>query len=322
MPSCIDNEDIDGPFTSTSWATGLPCDDEIAITWNSTNLTTDIAAAQSNWDDICPDVPNSGCCWKVVITTNSADITNLKLPANDPAATTVEFNDVNCKPICDEYETFVNFSADFFGKLTDFQDEDMSGDPCDVFTFPNAWFDPEDEGSILSPNSDIKYFNIEDVLTHEFGHLLGVPDETKFPSECPLNGIMAGASNNPGDLQNLGLPDDDDARCWFKQLYCPKPCTDNVAIQQLAPSFDLGQPYPSPLSGNILNVPYTIGTAGNLDLALFDVLGKQVGKSLDVRTTSGDYNYQFNCASLASGSYYVRLSLEGYPLTKRVEITH
>ena len=209
-----------------------------------------------------------------------------------------------------------------FGDLTDYTDLDVDDNPCDVYTYPNTWFDPENEPEELFTNNEILYYNIEDVLTHELGHLLGVPDENSFPSACPLTGIMAGSSNNGGDIQNLGLADDDDARCWFKQLYCPTPCTDGVAAQQPAPTFELGQPYPSPLSGNILNVPYTIGTAGNLDLALFDVLGKQVGKSLDVRTTSGDYNYQFNCASLSSGSYYVRLSLEGYPLTKRVEITH
>ncbi len=320
FPSCTTINNDAGASTIVSYATNNPCDRTRTI-WDFSNLAANLTTAMGNWMGICPSNPSVSCCWELDVTSNSSSIQQITGLSNDPAASSFTFLDGDCKADCGKFKTFLNFSDDFFGQVFTFTDNDpVSGNPCDVDLTENTWVDPQDEGNISATAGHIYYYNTVDVLTHEFGHLLGVPEEKNFPAACALTGIMNGVTMTGGVIQHKGLPPSDDARCWFKQLYCPDPCTDAVSSMSPPPDFALGQPFPNPLSGNTLDVPYSIGSAGHLSITLFDVLGKQVGNSFESKSSPGTYDYPLNCGGLASGSYYVRLSLDGYPMTKRISI--
>jgi len=93
-----------------------------------------------------------------------------------------------------------------------------------------------------------------------------------------------------------------------------------VAVQTLAyvPSaFHLGQNYPNPFNPTTV-ITYEVATQGNVDLSVFDLLGRKVATLVNEQKSSGVYSVQWHASMLPSGIYFYSLNVGSYRETKRM----
>lgn len=78
--------------------------------------------------------------------------------------------------------------------------------------------------------------------------------------------------------------------------------------------------YPNPVSDQ-LNLSYTIAKDSNVTIKIMDVLGNEVTTLLTERLSAGEQVNSFNIASrLNSGFYFIRVSISGEIITKRISV--
>jgi len=71
-------------------------------------------------------------------------------------------------------------------------------------------------------------------------------------------------------------------------------------------TFSLSSIYPNPFN-NSMTVEYQVARAGDVRLAVYDVLGRTVGVIQDGYVVPGNYSYQWDAGNNASGVYYIQL---------------
>ncbi|WP_411274073.1 T9SS type A sorting domain-containing protein [Daejeonella sp.] len=78
--------------------------------------------------------------------------------------------------------------------------------------------------------------------------------------------------------------------------------------------------YPNPVSDQ-LNLSYSINKDSNVTIKIMDVLGNEVTTLLTERLSAGDQANSFDIASrLTSGFYFIRVSVAGEIITKRISV--
>ncbi|MCC6550724.1 MAG: T9SS type A sorting domain-containing protein, partial [Ignavibacteriaceae bacterium] len=73
--------------------------------------------------------------------------------------------------------------------------------------------------------------------------------------------------------------------------------------------FTLEQNYPNPFNPET-NIHYALTLSGNMKLAVYDILGREVKVLASGYNAAGEYNIKFNAAELPSGMYICRLRSE------------
>ncbi len=87
-----------------------------------------------------------------------------------------------------------------------------------------------------------------------------------------------------------------------------------------APSFTLAAPYPSPVTGTA-TIDFTMGTAGRVSIAVYDVAGRRVASLLDTSSrAAGPGSVSFNASSIPSGVYFVKMQTSSQTLTKKITV--
>jgi hypothetical protein len=81
--------------------------------------------------------------------------------------------------------------------------------------------------------------------------------------------------------------------------------------------YELMQNYPNPFNP-ITNIEYSVKEEGNVELVIYDVLGKVVVKLVDERKQAGNYSSQFDASKLSSGIYFYSLRVNGFMGTKKM----
>lgn len=78
--------------------------------------------------------------------------------------------------------------------------------------------------------------------------------------------------------------------------------------------------YPNPVSDQ-LNLSYSITKDANVTIKIMDVLGNEITTLLTERLSAGDQANSFNISSrLNSGFYFIRVSVAGEIITKRISV--
>jgi serine protease AprX len=85
----------------------------------------------------------------------------------------------------------------------------------------------------------------------------------------------------------------------------------------LPAAIQLDQNYPNPFNPRT-TIGITLPQAGDLRLAVYDILGRQVALLADGRYAEGPHVFEFDGSQLASGAYIYRLSAGGMQFTKRM----
>ncbi len=84
---------------------------------------------------------------------------------------------------------------------------------------------------------------------------------------------------------------------------------------ELPGTFALDQNYPNPFNP-ATTIQYTLGTASDVKLAVFDVLGRKVATLVDGTQPTGTYEVTFEAADLPSGLYLYRLETATHTFTR------
>lgn len=83
--------------------------------------------------------------------------------------------------------------------------------------------------------------------------------------------------------------------------------------------FTLGQNQPNPF-GSATTIPFTLAHSGEVRLAVYDVLGREVAVLVDGPRGAGAHEVAFETANLPSGVYLYRLEAEGTRLAQQMRL--
>lgn len=84
-------------------------------------------------------------------------------------------------------------------------------------------------------------------------------------------------------------------------------------------NFDLGQNYPNPFNPST-KISYEVGTAANVTIKLYDVLGNEVRTIVSAPHSAGKYFIQFNAEGLSSGTYFYRMDAGSFSQTRKLNL--
>jgi hypothetical protein len=92
----------------------------------------------------------------------------------------------------------------------------------------------------------------------------------------------------------------------------------SVKGQILLPQeFSVGTPYPNPFNSKT-NITFSIASATNVSLKLFDINGREVAVLIEDKRQAGIYTTAISAARLPTGLYFVRLQASGQVSTQKV----
>ncbi len=92
---------------------------------------------------------------------------------------------------------------------------------------------------------------------------------------------------------------------------------EKIEINSNPMSFSLFQNYPNPFNPST-KIKYSIPERGNVELKVFDVLGREVKTLVNKEQPSGAYEIEFNGTKLASGIYFYTIHAGKYIKTKKM----
>ncbi|MCK9209344.1 MAG: YCF48-related protein [Ignavibacteriaceae bacterium] len=87
--------------------------------------------------------------------------------------------------------------------------------------------------------------------------------------------------------------------------------------EYISANFELAQNYPNPFNP-LTKIRYTIPISGNIKLAVYDILGREVISLFEGFKDAGSYEIEFNAAELSSSIYFYRLITNDFILTKKM----
>lgn len=85
----------------------------------------------------------------------------------------------------------------------------------------------------------------------------------------------------------------------------------------VAREYRLEQNYPNPFNPST-TIRFSIPTTENVQLDVFDVLGRKVATVLNQRLAAGTYTVQFNASQLSSGMYFYRINAGNFRQTMKM----
>jgi hypothetical protein len=84
-------------------------------------------------------------------------------------------------------------------------------------------------------------------------------------------------------------------------------------------SFNLGQNYPNPFNPTT-TITYSIPKESQVNLKIYDVMGREVAVLVNGRQQAGAYEVKFDAASLASGTYFYKLTAGDFISVKKMAL--
>ena len=91
-------------------------------------------------------------------------------------------------------------------------------------------------------------------------------------------------------------------------------------VNEIAPipfRFELFQNYPNPFNSTTI-IKYSISVKTNVELKVFDILGREIKTLVNEEKDAGSYKLKFNGGKLSSGIYFYRLKAGDFLQTKKL----
>lgn len=92
-----------------------------------------------------------------------------------------------------------------------------------------------------------------------------------------------------------------------------------VSENNIPNKFELQQNYPNPFNPNTV-ISYSIAKAENVQIKIYDMLGKEVQTLVNEVKNPGSYNVMFNAQNLSSGVYFYRLTAGSFTDIKKMTL--
>ena len=97
--------------------------------------------------------------------------------------------------------------------------------------------------------------------------------------------------------------------------------TTGMDVEENAPAvahnFELSQNYPNPFNPTT-SITYSVPSTQNVELVVYNTLGKEVATLVNEVKSSGQYNVTFNANELPSGVYFYTLNTDAQSLTRKM----
>ncbi len=90
-------------------------------------------------------------------------------------------------------------------------------------------------------------------------------------------------------------------------------------LDEVAFEFALDQNYPNPFNPST-TINYSIESTGEVNISVYNLMGKKVAELVNSTKTAGSYNVTFDASSVSSGMYFYQLTAAGQTLTKRMTL--
>jgi hypothetical protein len=97
----------------------------------------------------------------------------------------------------------------------------------------------------------------------------------------------------------------------------PESAVEHPHIGSLPAGFSLGVPYPNPFNSET-SIPFVLGYEADVELLVYDLLGREVGQIDSGRMAAGEHTAKFNAQGYSSGIYFVELVVNGSRSMQRV----
>jgi hypothetical protein len=81
--------------------------------------------------------------------------------------------------------------------------------------------------------------------------------------------------------------------------------------------YSLSQNYPNPFNPST-KIRFAVPSSGNVNLEIFDNLGREKTKLLNEELRAGIYEIEFNAVNFPSGIYFYRITTGGFTDTKKM----
>ena len=102
------------------------------------------------------------------------------------------------------------------------------------------------------------------------------------------------------------------------QRFIKGPTSVNREEGIVASDYSLSQNYPNPFNPST-KLKFTLKSAANVSLTVYDVLGKEVSTLAKGDYAAGSYDVNFNASSLSAGVYFYTLKTSnGVSMTKKM----
>jgi hypothetical protein len=82
-------------------------------------------------------------------------------------------------------------------------------------------------------------------------------------------------------------------------------------------TYSLEQNYPNPFNPTTV-INFSIPKEGNVKLAIYDALGREVEMLVDKKMDAGNYNADWNAANYAAGIYFYTIQVNNFVSTKKM----
>jgi len=104
---------------------------------------------------------------------------------------------------------------------------------------------------------------------------------------------------------------------WTLDIIYSSPVSVKKEENLIADKYLLYQNYPNPFNPSTV-IKYSLPKNSQVVLKIFDILGKEVTTLVNQWQTEGVYTAEWNAASMPTGVYFYRLSVDGFSDTKRM----
>ncbi len=91
----------------------------------------------------------------------------------------------------------------------------------------------------------------------------------------------------------------------------------STEVKDTPVEFGLEQNYPNPFNPTT-TIKYSVPQAGNVTLAVYNIMGQKVAELVNTGKAAGSYSVQWDAANAASGMYFYKLSSAGQSITKQM----
>jgi len=142
--------------------------------------------------------------------------------------------------------------------------------------------------------------------------LVNKPDTTWIAS-----GVWIVKSVSPSivvDLTSLGQQVRFYIPGYIQELTNPPSSISQISTE-VPDKFSLSQNFPNPFNPST-KISFDINTASNVQLVIFNSLGKEVKTLVNENLKAGKYEVNFNASDLSSGAYYYRLTADNKSISK------
>jgi hypothetical protein len=92
---------------------------------------------------------------------------------------------------------------------------------------------------------------------------------------------------------------------------------DERIVENVPSEFKLNQNYPNPFNPST-TISYNIPKSGNVELKVYDILGREVAILFNGPQQSGEHLVKFNSSGLSSGIYIYRINYNGSSLSRKM----